>query len=482
MERRREVLLFWVLSGNMLLDALEVSVVVVALPTMARDLGMTPAGSHWVMSGFALGFGGSLMAGGALIAAWGRRRVYLSATAAFVIASVVIATTDDPGVAIAARIAKGICAGLTAPLGLALIQEHHRAGARRDHAVRLYARIGALGFVAGLVAGGMFTGYTWRSSAVIPAVACSVLFVMASRLIPVQASREVNTQHLGLARAVACAAAVAALVLIVAEPPRYTLGLRLLMLLLVVGIVVVVIRRARTASSPTAYQALIARLGRVQAVILSAAALNGCYWALLLFWTYRLQVGAGWTPWQTGVVLLPAALLTVAVPGRVSRIGVDASARLAAAGLGLVLFGASVALATAQSSHLLVTSLCAVLLVGAGFALAFPCLHALVLGLAPPALGRVVTAPYQVAVQTGGALAVAALGHFLYGGSGSAGDAPGLVAGAAAAAVPTSAALVGFLAALLVLVRRSRRTEVTAVPHVVPAGDVRPRVPIQDTP
>jgi hypothetical protein len=55
--------LVFVLSGNMLLDALEVSVVIVALPSIGRDLGLGPTGAQWMMSGFALGFGGLLLSG-----------------------------------------------------------------------------------------------------------------------------------------------------------------------------------------------------------------------------------------------------------------------------------------------------------------------------------------------------------------------------------------------------------------------------------
>ena len=73
--------LVFVLSGNMLLDALEVSVVIVALPSIGRDLHLSTGGAQWMMSGFALGFGGLMLFGGRVVALLGRRRVYLVALA-----------------------------------------------------------------------------------------------------------------------------------------------------------------------------------------------------------------------------------------------------------------------------------------------------------------------------------------------------------------------------------------------------------------
>src|SRR6185312_391810 len=85
---RKQALLF-VLAGNMLIDALEISVVLPALPSMAEDLGLSIGEVHWVMSGFAAGFAALLLFGPALTKRWDRRRVYLAALLVFAAASVV---------------------------------------------------------------------------------------------------------------------------------------------------------------------------------------------------------------------------------------------------------------------------------------------------------------------------------------------------------------------------------------------------------
>src|SRR5215470_9252736 len=113
--------LVFLLSGNMLLDALEVSVVIVAMPSIGADLHLPPSGAQWMMSGFALGFGGLVLLGVRLVAVFGRRRCYLAALLVFAIASVVGGFADATAVLVATRFVKGFCAALTAPTGLAII-------------------------------------------------------------------------------------------------------------------------------------------------------------------------------------------------------------------------------------------------------------------------------------------------------------------------------------------------------------------------
>lgn len=79
--------LLFVLAGNMLIDALEVSVAVVALPSIGGDLGADPTSLQWVMSGFAVGFGAMILFGARLVERLGRRRVYLAAVTVFAVAS-----------------------------------------------------------------------------------------------------------------------------------------------------------------------------------------------------------------------------------------------------------------------------------------------------------------------------------------------------------------------------------------------------------
>ncbi len=149
--------LLFVLAANMLLDALEVSVALVALPAIGDDLGLAPHQLHWVVSGFAAGFGALLLFGGRLVAILGRRPVYLAALLVFAAASLVGALADHAALLVATRFVKGFCAALTAPTGLAIIASAFPEGPARSRALSVYSLFGASGFSLGLLLSGALT-------------------------------------------------------------------------------------------------------------------------------------------------------------------------------------------------------------------------------------------------------------------------------------------------------------------------------------
>ncbi|MFD3590359.1 MFS transporter [Streptomyces sp. NPDC058683] len=176
--------LLLVLAGNMLIDALEVSVAVVALPAIGTDLGVAPTVSQWAMTGFAAGFGGLLLFGARVVTLLGRRRVYLAALLVFAAASVLSALAQDPWLLLATRLTKGFCAALTAPTGLAIITSTFPEGRPRSRAVSVYTLFGAGGFTAGLLLSGWLTETSWRWAFAFPAPVVLLLFACGLRLIP----------------------------------------------------------------------------------------------------------------------------------------------------------------------------------------------------------------------------------------------------------------------------------------------------------
>src|SRR6266513_6249392 len=84
-----------VLCGALFLDALDVSMIGVALPSIRADLGMSTSSLQWVVSAYVLGYGGFLLLGGRAADLLGRRRVFLIALAVFVVASGLGALAND---------------------------------------------------------------------------------------------------------------------------------------------------------------------------------------------------------------------------------------------------------------------------------------------------------------------------------------------------------------------------------------------------
>src|ERR1700686_3695033 len=110
-----------ILCGALFLDAMDVSSVNVALPTIGAHLRMSASSLQWVVSGNVLGYGGFLLLGGRAADLLGRRRVFLIALAIFGLASALGAVADDGTLVIATRLIKGVAAAFTIPAGLSIL-------------------------------------------------------------------------------------------------------------------------------------------------------------------------------------------------------------------------------------------------------------------------------------------------------------------------------------------------------------------------
>ena len=132
-----------VLCGALFLDALDVSMVGVALPSIRADLGLSTASLQWVVSGYVLGYGGLLLLGGRAADLLGRRRVFLVALAVFAVASLLGGLVSTGALLITARLIKGMAAAFTAPAGLSIITTTFAEGPARNRALSIYSAFGA---------------------------------------------------------------------------------------------------------------------------------------------------------------------------------------------------------------------------------------------------------------------------------------------------------------------------------------------------
>ncbi|SCK52552.1 Arabinose efflux permease [Streptomyces sp. ScaeMP-e48] len=480
-----------VLAGNMLIDALEVSVALVALPAIGTDLGAPLTTMQWTITGFAVGFGGLMLFGARAVALLGRRRVYLAALVGFAAASLVGALAEDPSLLTATRVVKGFCAALTAPTGLAIIATAFPEGPQRNRALSVYTLFGAGGFTAGLLLSGWLTGFSWRLTFAFPAPAVLVLFVLGLRLIPGageengggpapgttdgdrvgrppgppagdQAGRPPRTplRRYGFASAAAFLAGLLALVQgITSVPAHGWADLRSAGLLaLAAGLLALFVALERASAHPLIrFEALRSRAMIRSA--LGAACLNGSYLGLLFVLTHQLQSLAGWSPLRTAAAFLPAAaplVVTALFSGRiVARFGAP---RLIAAGALLPFAGYLLLLRTPWPPAYATGILPTMLLVGAGFVLSFAALNSQATSQLPPAERGAGSGLYQTAVQVGAALSVALVAALLTGSAPPAGAAPAEFAEACRPALTLVAAVggLGLLTALTGL--RSRRT------------------------
>jgi EmrB/QacA subfamily drug resistance transporter len=141
---------------------LDVTVVNVALPSIARDLDFSPGGLQWAVTAYVLVTGGLLILGGRAADALGRRRMFLAGLAVFTTASLASGLAASPTLLIAARAVQGLGAALMSPAALSIVTTSY-SGGQRTAALSIWGAIGAGGAAAGVLFGGMLTAWlSWR--------------------------------------------------------------------------------------------------------------------------------------------------------------------------------------------------------------------------------------------------------------------------------------------------------------------------------
>jgi EmrB/QacA subfamily drug resistance transporter len=157
------VLALSAIVGAQLMLLLDVTVVNVAIPGIADDLGFSTTGRSWVLNVYILAFGGLLLLGSRIGDLIGRRTALQAGVAAFTLASVVGGLATGPAWLLAARGLQGASAALAAPSTLALIATTFREGTERQRALSVFSAVSGAGSSIGLILGGVLTEWgSWR--------------------------------------------------------------------------------------------------------------------------------------------------------------------------------------------------------------------------------------------------------------------------------------------------------------------------------
>ncbi|MDT7643508.1 MAG: hypothetical protein QOC75_508 [Pseudonocardiales bacterium] len=143
---------------------LDFSIVNVALPSIQHEFGFPPSTVQWVVTGYAITFGGLLILGGRAADLFGRRRMFITGLVVFTAASLAGGLAHDPLLLVTSRVVQGIGAALVAPAALSLITTGFAEGPERTRALGMYGATASIGFVSGLVLGGVLVEFSsWRS-------------------------------------------------------------------------------------------------------------------------------------------------------------------------------------------------------------------------------------------------------------------------------------------------------------------------------
>jgi EmrB/QacA subfamily drug resistance transporter len=152
-----------VLGIAYLMVVLDVSIVNVALSAVAEDLTFNPADLQWIVSGYALTFGGFLLLGGRMGDILGRRRIFVAGLIVFAIFSLVCGLATSPALLITSRILQGAGAALLSPSVFSIVSVTFDEGAERNKALGVLGAIAGSGAAIGVLLGGVLTEYaSWR--------------------------------------------------------------------------------------------------------------------------------------------------------------------------------------------------------------------------------------------------------------------------------------------------------------------------------
>jgi EmrB/QacA subfamily drug resistance transporter len=157
---------WWVLAllcGAFFMVILDASIVFVALPSIGADLGFSEQGLQWVVSAYALTFGGLLLLGGRAADLLGRRRVFMVGVAVFTSASLLCGLAWSPAALLAARAVQGVGAAIMTPTALSIISTTFSEGPERNKALGIWGMMGGIGATAGwLIGGPLVDGPGWE--------------------------------------------------------------------------------------------------------------------------------------------------------------------------------------------------------------------------------------------------------------------------------------------------------------------------------
>jgi EmrB/QacA subfamily drug resistance transporter len=389
---------------------LDIAIVNVALPSIQVDLGFSQENLQWVISAYALLFGGFLLLGGRAADLLGRRRLFIIGTIVFTVASLLAGFAWSEGALIGARALQGLGAAIITPAGLSILTTTFAEGRERNAALGAWGGVGAFGAVAGVLLGGVLTdalSWEWIFYVNVPVGIAALL------LTPVllRESRDLKVRSFDAPGAVLVTGGLVTLVYAITQTHEYgwasveTIGVLAASAALLGGFLA---WEARAAEPLMPFS--IFRLRTVSGANVAGLILGTAVFAMFLMLTLYMQQVLGYSAMRTGVAYLAVAgtaiVWSALAAQLVNRVGVKPVliAGMASLSAGLVYF-TQVSVGGSYLGDLLPGFL--LIAIGLGFSFV-PISIAALAGVRPAEAG-LASGLINTSQQIGGALGVAIL-------------------------------------------------------------------------
>jgi EmrB/QacA subfamily drug resistance transporter len=337
---------WWVLALvglSQVMVILDATVVNIALPEAQQTLGFSDASRQWVVTGYALAFGGLLLLGGRLGDIFGRRNVFLIGLLGFGVFSALGGAANGFGVLVTARVGQGIFGALLAPATLALLTVTFRDPIERAKAFGIFGAIAGGGGALGLILGGVLTDQlSWRYCLYVNLVIAVPALIVGLRLLA--KDRPTEAPGHDIPGSIAVTGGLFSLVYGFANAESNGWTDTWTMVWIAVGFVLIaaftlIETRAAHPLLPLRVLADRNRSSSLLSMLFAGAALFGVF----LFLTYYLQTGLLYSPTKTGFAFLPMIVglaISIQIGGQLlTKVGprpiVPVGMLLAAGGMGL---------------------------------------------------------------------------------------------------------------------------------------------------
>jgi EmrB/QacA subfamily drug resistance transporter len=298
------------------MTVLDVSIVNVALPSIGRSLHFSATGLQWVVTAYAITFGGFLLLGGRAADLLGRRRMFMIGLVVFAIASLVCGLAQNTGMLVASRAVQGVGAAIISPATLSIITTTFQEGAERNKALGIWGAMGGSGAAAGVLFGGLLTkylGWEWIFFVNVP-VAAAVLALTTRFVNESRAPGE--HQRFDLGGAASVTAGMALLVFGISKAPTDGWGsAQTIVALVVAAALLVAFVLIETRATDPLMPLGIFRVATVAGANAVALLLGAVVFSNFLLLTLYVQDVLHYSALKTGITFLATAGTVVIVAG-----------------------------------------------------------------------------------------------------------------------------------------------------------------------
>ena len=303
------------------MTCVDLTVVNVSLPTIGRDLHFTATSLQWVVTVYALAYGGFLLLGGRIADLFGRRRVLMSALGVFTAASLSCALAPSDAVLIGSRAIQGLGAAVMLPTAMSIVTSIFQEGAERNKALGIWGALGATGGTVGLLTGGLVTRYLgWQYIFYLNIPIGTLALALAPRLLPRGASEATN-RRFDLPGALVGTGGLVVLADAVSQTPQYGwAGARTVVLLaaavVLLAAFVVIENRAASPILPLS----IFRSRTLTGAITAGLLVGGSFFAFLFVGTLYMQQVLHYSSLQTGLAWMSGSIPSILFAGVAQRL------------------------------------------------------------------------------------------------------------------------------------------------------------------